>query len=198
MKLVKKIGILSVFLTVFMAGCFGTKKVEDITHSTIIVNKDNSVSVVYVEDFSKGYYSESEVRTQIDDEIAKLNSAAGETVATVDSFAVENGVAKLNITFTRAEYYNLFDSEDLYVGTVSDALNAGYDLDVTLRNYDDTETVGYDQLSALGENHIVIIDNGYNVVVPSNFLYVSEDVDNVSKKEVNTFDNADHTVVIYK
>ena len=46
--------------------------------------------------------------------------------------------------------------------------------------------------------HIVIIDNGYNVIVPSNFLYVSEDVDNVSKKEVNTFDNADHTVVIYK
>ena len=68
--------------------------------------------------------------------------------------------------YADASAYSAFNKLALFVGTVKDAFNAGYDLNVTLSSLKgDGEQIGKEDLLKMGEKHIAVVREAVNVRV---------------------------------
>lgn len=173
----KKLALMlaSVIMIIGLAGCGSSESA--VTATTIEVKKDGSVIHTIVEDFSEDYYDLEALEREIQDACDTYNASAGEGSVTVGEAVVEDGVLTVRMTYQNAAAYAGFNKQALFSGTVKDAYNAGYDLDVTLYSIqDDGETIGKDDLLNMGEQHIVILREAVDVRVWDKVLYVSGDV----------------------
>ena len=79
--------------------------------------------------------------------------------------------------YADASAYSAFNKLALFVGTVKDAFNAGYDLNVTLSSLKgDGEQIGKEDLLKMGEKHIAVVREAVNVRVWDKVRYGSEAV----------------------
>ena len=79
-----------------------------------------------------------------------------------------------------------------FVGTVKDAFNAGYDLNVTLSSLKgDGEQIGKEDLLKMGEKHIAVVREAVNVRVWDKVRYGSEDVEATANAKTVSVTDAD-------
>lgn len=165
----------SVIMAIGLAGCGSSESA--VTATTIEVKKDGSVIHTIVEDFSEDYYDLAALEREIQDACDSYNALSGEGSVTVGEAVVADGILTVRMTYQDAAAYAGFNKQALFTGTVKDAYNAGYDLDVTLYSVlNDGETIGKDELLNMGEKHIVILREAVDVRVWNKVLYVSGDV----------------------
>ncbi len=182
------------FCFLFLAGC--SKSIPD--KSTISVSKKGVVTCTAVEEFGKSFYDTAELQSEIEEEIAAYNGKFSEEHLTLNSFEVEDGIAKLQIEFDEAKYYADYSGMALFVGSVAEAQASGYDLSGEYMDPEgsltDLETEG-----AAGRN-VLVLQEAVQVEVPGNILCVSRDgnVEITGKRTAVVQEEASAAVIVYE
>jgi len=172
----KKIRVVFCFilLIVLLCGCSGTASVKK---NTIMVHKDGSVTGAIVETFDKEYYDKDSLKEFTLQEVAAYNKKVGKDKISVKKLNVKKGKVVLYLGYKDSVAYKEFNKKELFAGTVAEAYDAGYDLNVSLINANDkTDVIGKEKLLELGSNHIVIYEEAVNVETNGRILYASDDV----------------------
>ncbi len=194
----KKVFVLfAVLLCMCMCACT-EQKPENIGTTTVYVRDDGSITATFVEDFSQPQYDMTELQTMTETEITEYNSLNGEGTVTMTFFEVEGNIAKMQLDFVNDTAYSDFIGEDLFVGTIAEALDAGYVLDVSLTNPNNSEEfIGEHELLTMQESNIVIVENAVRVRTESKMTYMSSDAVYIDEHEIDGYDNEDVTVIVY-
>lgn len=181
-----------------LAGCDREKSVGDIT--MLEIRKNGEILHTIAEDFAESYYDLEELKGSVESQIADYNAGAGDGAITLDSAEVEEGRIRMLMTFKSAENYVGFYRQALFCGTVKDAFNAGYDLDIRLRSVDgDGAEIGRQDILEMGEKHILVIREQIRVRTFGNILYVSSDVEPVEgSREADVTDKENLSYIIFE
>ena len=132
------------------------KKSED--EATVIIDKDNTVSVTYTEEFKEDYYDKDELEAQVDREIEEFNSSYAEDKAngmSKQSLILKDKKITLKLKFASykdyeaysAHYVSITKNVKLFAGTYEDAVAAGYDLTNKVIDLDKKPEVKLDEKS---------------------------------------------------
>ena len=132
------------------------KKSED--EATVIIDKDNTVSVTYTEEFKEDYYDKDELEAQVDREIEEFNSSYAEDKAngmSKQSLKLKDKKITLKLKFASykdyeaysAHYVSITKNVKLFAGTYEGAVAAGYDLTNKVIDLDKKPEVKLDEKS---------------------------------------------------
>lgn len=196
-------GLVFLLAVSLFAGCGGRLNVE---RSTVYVQKKGTVLSADVIQFDKAHYDEAELEEGIKNQVEEYCGEAGETVS-IESFAVKDGVARLNLKFDTFEDYRDFIQIELYSGNIVKARAEGYDFDAEFFSVSDGEkkSVSKEEVLEEDDNKVVIIKANLDVKVDGTILYVSGENTTVSKKDTASItgdeersEEADVTYIVYK
>ena len=180
-----------------LAGCGGNKSTEDVT--SLEFKKNGEVVHTIVEDFSASYYSLEELESQVQAQVDEYNTNAGSQRIRVDSAEVTDGVITMVMTFEGAEDYSSFYRQALFCGTVKDAFNAGYDLDVQLASAQaEGASIGRQDILEMGERHIAVVREPIVVKTYADILYASGSVEVTGNREATVTDSQELSYIIFR
>ena len=192
-----KVAVLSLFLgTLALKAC---NAVEG--ESSVSLLKDGAVKATIVEDFDKSYYDKDELQQMILEEVVSYNRQLGEDAVSVDKVSVENGVARVEMTYADSESYAAFNDGVFFLGPVSEAQKAGYDLNkVFISSSDQLVTAGMSDILEMSDAKILITDMKEPVVLDGKAVYVSSNVETDKKCKTVSFDETSDEMayIIYK
>ena len=158
-----------------LSGC-GSKAEEEET-TTLELKKNGEIVQSIIEDFSESYYDLDELKSTTESMIAGYNESAGSDNIKLQSAEVTDGVVHLVMTFRKSEDYTGLYRQALFSGTVKDAFNAGYDLDITLNSVkEEGATINKQDILDMGEKHIAVVRETTTVKTYGDILYISDDV----------------------
>lgn len=173
-------GVLSL-CTLLLVGCGQTKEPEVITESTISVSDKGVITMTLIGDFDKARYDINELSSKVMQETTNFNSShktEGEE-GTVTVVAVEpaaDGSTRVSVTFQfkNARVFKEYNGTDFFYGTVGEAHEAGYDLDIELVDVKENTTIGKKEIYDMGTRHILIMEDKMRLICPKSVLYLSE------------------------
>ena len=194
-KLSKYIIVLA--LLCLVTGC-GKKEIADTDQvSTIKVEKKGAVEGTIIEDFDEPYYDEKELEEKIDQTISEYNGTAGKNhVELKECKKIENAVSVV-IRYETSEDYKDFNHVDFFYGTISEAYDAGYDLNLTLTEVKSGAKAGKEDLMAMGDKHIVITSEQERISCYDNILYTGDGMTIVNDKEADNTNSEGYGIIIF-
>lgn len=160
-------------------GCGKTEVPEDLSVSALSVTSKGQVTTWLAEDFDKDYYDLQELRSMVDEEVAEFNknhqSQDEKAAVTVQSLEMMPGNQKvmLVLQFRDIASYKEYTGADLFYGTVTQAKEAGYDLDIQLISTKDGSTIGQAEIDDQSKKHILIAQEKVRIYGPAKPLYLS-------------------------
>jgi hypothetical protein len=167
-----------------LTGC-GTSYVTE--ESTVFVQKNGKVVSTDVESFSSSY-DEEELKTYVETMISEYTQQYGEDTVKLKDVTVADGTATLILEYASPEDYSRFNGIELFVGSIAEALAAGYDFDVDFAAVSGDTPVESNSSVFIDQDgyKVVIIKTNTNVNVSGNICYVSqENVSLVDKKTIS-------------
>jgi hypothetical protein len=167
-----------------MTGC-GTSYLTE--ESTVFVQKNGKVVSTDVEIFPSSYDEEG-LKTYVETMISEYTAEYGEDTVKLKDIGVVNETATLILEYASPEDYSRFNGIDLFVGTVAEALAAGYDFNVDFADVSGNTPVESSSSDFISQDgyKVVIIKANTNVNVSGNISYVSqENVSLVDKKTIS-------------
>ncbi|GHU42839.1 hypothetical protein FACS1894111_07420 [Clostridia bacterium] len=192
--MVKKKLIL-VFTVIFVFGlCTACGKSIDVKESTLIFHKNGSITGAIREKLEKNYYSGEELQTYINQRISDYTAEHGKNSVKLSRFATEGqdvaaGEVIADISYASYEDYAGFNEIDLYMGTIPQALAAGYDLSGSFQTTDASKdqplTDGKlpSDAKATSGLKMIALNEAVNVKVPGSIYYVSAEHIKVLNKD---------------
>lgn len=207
MKSVKRLSglLLAIVLAFSLTGC-GNK--FEPTEDSVRINKSGEVNGVIIEAFDKDYYDSEELKSVIDESISSYNTSAGSEKVSLKKFQVENEVAEVFIDYKSVEDYEEFNEVTFFVGSVVDAVTAGFAFDKEFYEVKDGEilsdhTLPVADITSNPDFKILILEEDIEVVVPGNICYVSSNVELRGKKTAKVLENLSEdsillSYIIYK
>lgn len=127
-----KTGACFLLCILVLLGCGEAKLPENIEVNTLSISREGKVAAYLIGNFEKEYYNISELTSMAMEEAAEYNTehAAGEgTPVVVEKVeALEGGTSRVRISYQydSAGTFSGFNEEDLFYGTVSEAVAQGY------------------------------------------------------------------------
>lgn len=172
--LVLSLLILSILL--FVTGCGdGNSNLSD---TTIIVEKKGKVTEAIIERFDKSYYNANELELMIKNEIQEYGRLSGDKDnAKLSDYEAGDGVVKAYIEFATPQDYSRFNDTKLFFGTIGEAVEAGYTIDVNLRNIKEGGTIGRMDLMGMNKKHIIISNEAVQIKTYGDILYSTANVE---------------------
>lgn len=174
-------GVCACMAAVFvLAGCGAAKVPEVVDVTSIAISEEGAVTSYLVDSFDKEYYSISDLTAMAVEEAAEYNTEnqTGETIPlTVEKVeALTDGSDKVVVThkYDSTDTFMDYNESVLFYGTVSDAVNAGYKLEVILKNVKDNTLYTEAQILQNPDKYIVITDEKAVIYCPEKIAYVSE------------------------
>lgn len=201
----RKLGVIvCIFTALTLAGC-GQVKVPDVVDvSTIAITEEGTVTSYLVDIFDQEYYDISELASMAITEAAEYNTEkqSGETVpVTVDKVeALEDGSQKVVVThkYDSADTFMDYNDSVLFYGTVQEAVNEGYNLNVVLKSIKDDSVLSEEDLIQDGERHLVITKEKARIYCPEKVTHISEGAVVDSDGSVDTTQTESTVVILMK
>lgn len=132
--------------------------------TSISVHKDGSITAVLTDSFEEAYYQLSELENMITEEITAFNEKEGEDSIKLEEVMSEGGIINVVMTFSDSDYYSDYMGSVFFMGTVSEALEMGADLDRTLFDVRDmASTINGTQIPDADKSYILITDETMNI-----------------------------------
>lgn len=169
-------------LCLWMVGCGNSMSSFD--ESTLIIGKDGAITDVIVESFDKDYYTEQGLTTFFNETISNFSVNHPESAVKLSGILVEDGIARAKLNFNSADTYKEFYDTELFFGTISDAYDNGYDMDVTLKSTNSDKTINKNEIMEMAKNTIVIVDDKLCIKTPGNVKFASANVEVINGKSV--------------
>lgn len=160
------------FLIMMLAGCGGAGVPDTVETTTICIDKKGGVTYYLAGAFDREYYQLEELTTMAEKEAAEFCESAGASAVKVEKVElVPEGGDKVVITyrFDGCEAFEGFNNSGLFYGTVGEAKDAGYAVDVVLTNEKGEEL----PLNADMDRRVIITDAKALVYCPSKVTGVS-------------------------
>lgn len=160
-------------ITVFsLVGCAGAQLKDP--NSNIMIGSNGSISATIKEDFKESYYDIDELKAAIDEEVNNYNKEHDGAIK-VDKVALENEQAVVVMNYVSSDDYSLFNNEQIFVGSPSEALLKGYSLGVILTDIKDaTKTITESDIKVMGNEKLLISDSKDTIYLPGKVLYVND------------------------
>ncbi|MDD6505172.1 MAG: hypothetical protein PUF45_07045 [Lachnospiraceae bacterium] len=170
--------------TGLFCGCGSQKTVDE---STVYVQKNGKITAVDVEAFDENSYSFDELQQYVEDTVAEYNAGHDKHSVKMKSLKMQDGKAVLSMEYQTAEDYENFSGTKIFVGSVAEALAAGYSFSQDFVKVDGGQYSPADSSEIVGQDgyKIVIIRANTNVEVKGTIHYTSvRNVDSVGKNTV--------------
>ena len=190
-------GILSVMIAAGVTGCGSTKEPLDVTN--LQIEESGAVVHTIIEDFDTTVYDVAGLETMISEEITAYESenAATDSITLVSSVMSETEANKLTVTmqFADVKTYAGFNNVETFYGTVTDAKEAGYDLEVLqfTDTADETKTVTLSEIKDADTLHVFISNEKIPVRLSKKILYTFGNVELFDKYTVSNLPDAEDT-----
>ncbi len=164
---------------------------------------ESNTSVVFIEDdgtivtndvvaFDTNKYSTVELELFVDETIDTYNRTNGENAVVKNSLVVEDNVASLILKYEDIEDYKKFTDAELFVGTIAQAVAAGYAFDGQFASIIDGNAIetSVDKFFGQTDVTVAIIKANTKVQVDGKILYVStENVASIGENWIITKEN---------
>ncbi len=190
----KLCAVLCIFVAaIVITACGSSFKAAE---STVYVTKDGTVKSANIEDFSKDYYDEKELKDYITQSVDDYIASNGDGSIKIDSFKVastddKGDTAQLYLSYMTFMDYALFNGIEFFAGTIPQAQDEGYDFEQGFQSVKEAELAGgadFEQISKdenseddnkkvviIGEETIVKVDGTIQFVSDGNVEPVSKD-----------------------
>lgn len=168
--------VAAVLLLVFlMLTACGSAEPEEI--STIEVQKDGSIIQSTVGSFDKDYYSKEDLESFAKEEIQSYTASGDGTIELSDISMLDDGNVKLTLKFDNSETYTAFEGKTLFMGTIAQAIVAGYEPSGYMTPVEEGESadasVKVKEADYTMDMNILVVQEQYEVTVPGEILWVS-------------------------
>ncbi|MCM1387639.1 MAG: hypothetical protein NC231_09935 [Bacillus sp. (in: Bacteria)] len=164
----------------FLAGC-GSVGVPDM--NTISVMKDGKITQTIVDGFERNYYNPEELEQMAKEKIARYSDS--EEAIVCESVESSGDKIIVKMVYQSGTEYTNYNNRELFCGTVGEAFEKGYSLKDIVG--EDGEVISDEELSAIRENHVVIVQTKaleqLDVNVYDKILYTSENVMRPGKRD---------------
>ncbi|MCU6761563.1 Uncharacterised protein [uncultured Roseburia sp.] len=177
-----------------LAGC-GSLKVDS---NTISVQKNGKIMEGLVEDFSKEYYDEEELKAYIDQSVEDYAAENEKGDVKVSGYKVEDQKAYLTLKYKNTDSYGKFNGVDIFNGTIVKAQAEGYDFDASFTKVEDGEAKGSadtKEVTSDDKLNVLILRENMNIIVPGTIQYVSADGVKVTAKDTVEIEQKSDTAV---
>ena len=145
--------------------------------TTLVVAKDGTVTMDEVDDFDESNYDKSELEKYTKDLVNEYNSSDMGGKVKLKKVKVKKDVAYVRMQYSDYNAYKNFTGNELFVGTVGEAIEAGYDFADTFSFVSDkekTDAVSSDVMKSVESNKVVIVRGNEHVIVPGTIAAVSD------------------------
>ncbi len=181
-RIVLKI-IISLCLVLMITGIAACGLGKQTEQTKITISKDGMVSMQIIESFDKPYYNQDELRQKVLTEVANYNRNVGNGNISVEKVEVKNQYAKVIMVYAGPEDYAQFNGNTFFIGSTTEAQEAGYDLNTVLSGTEDTmETIGMSDILMMTDYRILITDSKEPITLDGKADYISDNV-TVSKNK---------------
>lgn len=187
MKKIISISVICLMIAGLFSAC-GDSLVAD--RDTVYVQKKGKVICAAVSDFDKEYYDEQELQKYVEERVQAYQQEHGKKSVEIDSFAVEDGVAKLYMKYKDCENYQDFNEVTLFSGTVPQALAAGYTFNTAFTEIQDGKASGNVENTTVMDTDykVVILSEKVDVKVDGTVQYMSTDYTTLKSKDTVSID----------
>ncbi len=162
-------------LVLLMLTACGSAEPEEI--STIEVQKDGSIIQSTVGSFDKDYYSKEDLESFAKEEIQSYSASGDGTIELSDISMLDDGNVKLTLKFDNSETYTAFEGKTLFMGTIAQAIVAGYEPSGYMTPVKEGESadasVKVKEADYTMDMNILVVQEQYEVTVPGEILWVS-------------------------
>ncbi|MGN0347641.1 MAG: hypothetical protein ACI4DU_10215 [Lachnospiraceae bacterium] len=194
----KALSVIVLFISVaLLFGC--SKSNADISQkSNVELYDDFHLEATIVEDFAESYYDENELMDMVNEEVSTYNVSKGGTPISVLSHSLEGGVMSLRLSFTDVSHYNNYMPEEIFIGTVNEAYQQGYDFNRSLVVVNKPNIIiGKNDLMNMATYKLLIVQGDIIVKCPTDILFYSQGMELLDDNTVSC--NGDNTYfIIYK
>lgn len=181
--------ILTVLAALLFAGCADGE--EDYDETTIRISRSGKVSESIVESFDKDYYDINELTSEFGDSVSKYNESIGSDEIKLKKIDLRDSKVYVDLDFNTPSDYEEFIGESLFVGTISDAYDNGYTMDVVLKGIEDGDKIGKVQIMGMKDRDIIILSEHARIRSFRDIAYVSANVDVIGSKEARVLSESD-------
>lgn len=194
--------------TLLFAGCSKETVYVPVTTNTIELTEEGRLIGYIVEPFEKDYYSISELETMVRSEIDEYNAGkqelsteAGRLPILVDKVSMaEDGSKKavVALNFQNAAVYEDYMGKDIFLGTVAEAMDAGYDVDGKLTEVKGGTAFTGEKLQKAKDKKIVILEDTVSVRPTGKVQYLSTNAKETAEGFVDCTADEELKYIIYK
>lgn len=190
-------------LAVLLSGCGQTTVPEEISEPSLVIGSDGEVTAYLVGEFDKSYYDLSELAAMAREEAAEFGrpSSDGTMPVTLDSVeAVQDGSGRVVVAyrFEGTASYKEFLGNELFYGTVGEAIAQGYLSDMVFQSVGNGSPMTSDALAAEKERHLIITNAAAVIYCPSKVTHVSTGAVVNSDGSVDASQASDTVYIILK
>ena len=182
------LAMLLLLMVSFLAGC-GQK--QTVAKEELTITKNGQITSVLAEPFDKDYYELEELRDMIQLELSLYNREAGRQAIELENLEVVEGKCVAVLNYESAEDYAQYNEIPFFAGTVQEALDAGVNLSVTLKEAGKDSTIGRAEISAMQEYHLVVWYGDMPVVTPGKIRYYGDNLQLLGSKKIVAEDDAE-------
>ncbi len=171
----KKLFLCAAAAAVLVTGC---GRLDGVDQTTVYADPDNGVvQEAIVEAYAEeDTYSESELKTFVEEDAAAYNEETGEESVTVSGVNISKDQVEIRLRYSDYEQYAGYHRTDFFAGTLAQAQEKGYDFSGTFLDAEGTETAISQILSEHPDYHVVIFEEPIQILTESPVLYVSSNV----------------------
>ena len=137
------------------------------------------------------YYNLDELKSEFESLVSQYNENIGGEEIRLKKVELNGTLLTVDLDFTGPSDYENFTGERLFVGTVKDAYDNGYTMDVTLKGVEKGDKIEKVQIMGLSDKSIVILSEHVRVRTFDDIAYVSANVDVVGDNEARVLSESD-------
>ena len=173
-----------------LCGC--AKDEYDFAETTITVEKRGRVRESIVESFDKDYYDLDELTREFSTSVEDYNEAIGGQEIRLRGIELKkDSKIYVDLEFSGPSDYENFVGEKLFVGTVGDAYDNGYTMDVVLKGVEKGDKIDKLKIMSMADRNIIIMSEHARVRTFKDIAYVSANVDVIDSNEARVLSESD-------
>lgn len=169
-----KKNIAAVMAIVIIAGTLtACGRSYDADTATLYILKNGKVVSTDVEAFDEEIYDKTELESYVKDTISSYTENNGKNTVKLNKLEVSNDTALLTLEYASPTDYVNFNGDPLFVGSVAEALAAGYTFDGEFQSAKDGGICTAGEVIDDGSLHVAIVRSFINLSVSGNIVYYS-------------------------
>ena len=181
--------LIMISLMMLMPGCSAEE--GNYAETTITVEKKGRVRESIVDTFDKDYYSIDELKAEFTDSVAEYNEAIGGEEIKLRKIELKESKVYVDLDFTGPSDYENFVGEKLFVGTIGDAYDNGYTMDVVLKGVEKGDKIDKIKIMGMSDRNIIIMSEHARIKTFKDIAYVSANVDVIDGDEARVLNESD-------